>query len=130
MGCITSRNSIKIHLKPGNANREVGVPGKLPMHDASGGMFVVSRAGKAYDSRGRDPSRSADFMFPKDDAMKKEVVCGCHPGVSRRTVLQGGLAAAAVSSMSGVSNAPLADPAVPSALKTGGARAIDIHAHY
>jgi len=62
--------------------------------------------------------------------MKKDTVCSCNHGVSRRTVLQGGLAAAAVSSMSGVSNALLAEPGVPSALKTTGARAIDIHAHY
>src|SRR6202049_1190245 len=62
--------------------------------------------------------------------MKKDAVCSCNHGVSRRKVLQGGLAAAAVSSMSGVSDALLAEPAVPSALKTTGARAIDIHAHY
>jgi aminocarboxymuconate-semialdehyde decarboxylase len=62
--------------------------------------------------------------------MKKEPVCGCSQGVSRRRMLQGGLAAAAVSSMSGVGGALLAEPAVPSALKTSGARAIDIHAHY
>lgn len=62
--------------------------------------------------------------------MKKDVVCGCNHGVSRRKVLQGGLAAAAVSSMSGVSEALLAEPAVPAARKTTGARAIDIHAHY
>jgi aminocarboxymuconate-semialdehyde decarboxylase len=62
--------------------------------------------------------------------MKKDAVCGCNHGVSRRTVLQGGLAAAAVSSMSGVSDTLLAEPAVPSALKTTGARPIDIHAHY
>ena len=62
--------------------------------------------------------------------MKKDVVCSCHHGVSRRTVLQGGLAAAAVSSMSVVSDALLAEPAAPAALKTSGARAIDIHAHY
>jgi aminocarboxymuconate-semialdehyde decarboxylase len=61
--------------------------------------------------------------------MKKEAVCNCHHGVSRRMMLQGGLAAA-VSSMSGVSDALLAEPAVPSALKKSGARAIDIHAHY
>jgi len=62
--------------------------------------------------------------------MKNDVVCGCHHRVSRRTVLQGGLAAAAASSMSGVSDALLAEPAAPSALKKTGARAIDIHAHY
>jgi aminocarboxymuconate-semialdehyde decarboxylase len=62
--------------------------------------------------------------------MKKDAVCNCNHGVSRRTVLQGGLAVAAVSSMSGVSDALLAEPAGPSPLKTTGARAIDIHAHY
>src|ERR1700680_3077658 len=62
--------------------------------------------------------------------MKKDAVCSCNHGVSRRKVLQGGLAAAAVSSMSGVSDALLAEPAAPTALKTSGARAIDIHAHY
>jgi|HubBroStandDraft_6_1064221.scaffolds.fasta_scaffold146473_2 aminocarboxymuconate-semialdehyde decarboxylase len=62
--------------------------------------------------------------------MKKDGVCSCHRGVSRRTVLQGGLAAAAVSSMSAVGDALLAEPAMPSPLKTSGARPIDIHAHY
>ena len=61
--------------------------------------------------------------------MKKELGCSCHPGLSRRTVLQGGLAAA-VSSVAGVSNALLAETAAPSALKKNGTRAIDIHAHY
>ncbi len=61
--------------------------------------------------------------------MKKETVRGCHHGLSRRTMLQGGLAAA-VSSVSGVGNALLAEPAAPSALKKSGARVIDIHAHY
>ena len=62
--------------------------------------------------------------------MRKDVVCNCDHRVSRRTVLQGGLAAAAVSSMNGASDALLAEPAAPSALKTSGARPIDIHAHY
>jgi aminocarboxymuconate-semialdehyde decarboxylase len=62
--------------------------------------------------------------------MKKEADCSCQHRVSRRTVLRGGLAAAAVTSMSGVSNALLAEPAAPSPLKTSGARPIDIHAHY
>jgi aminocarboxymuconate-semialdehyde decarboxylase len=62
--------------------------------------------------------------------MKKDSVCKGNRGVSRRTVLQGGLAAATVSSMGGVGNALLAEPATPAALKTAGARAIDIHAHY
>jgi aminocarboxymuconate-semialdehyde decarboxylase len=62
--------------------------------------------------------------------MKKDEVCRGDKRLSRRTVLQGGLAAAAVSSMSGVGDALLAEPAAPAALKTTGARAIDIHAHY
>ncbi len=61
--------------------------------------------------------------------MKKDVVCSCDHRVSRRTVLQGGLAAA-VSSMSGVGDALLAESAVPPAVKSSGARPIDIHAHY
>jgi aminocarboxymuconate-semialdehyde decarboxylase len=62
--------------------------------------------------------------------MKKDLVCDCQPGVSRRRVLQGGLAAAAVSSMGGVSDALLAEPSTPSPQKKLAARAIDIHAHY
>jgi len=61
--------------------------------------------------------------------MKKDKSSSCHPGVSRRAVLQGGLAAA-VSSMGGLSDALLAESAAPSAQKKTGARAIDIHAHY
>jgi aminocarboxymuconate-semialdehyde decarboxylase len=55
--------------------------------------------------------------------MKLEVKCGRHHGLSRREVLQGGLAAA-VTAVGGVSDA-FARPAA----KTG-VRAIDIHAHY
>src|SRR6266478_7528870 len=55
--------------------------------------------------------------------MKLEVECGCHYGLSRREVLQGGIAAA-VTAVGGVSDA-FARPAA----KTG-VRAIDIHAHY
>src|ERR1700726_3626933 len=61
--------------------------------------------------------------------MKKDALTSCHHGVSRRTMLQGGLAAA-VSSVSGVGDALLAEPATPSKLKKSDARAIDIHAHY
>ena len=57
--------------------------------------------------------------------MKKDAVCSCHHGVSRRMVLQGGLAAA-VSSMGRVNP----EPDVPTALRRSGIRAIDIHAHY
>jgi len=61
--------------------------------------------------------------------MKKDAVRSCHHGLSRRSMLQGGLAAA-VSSVSGVGDALLAEPVALSALKKTGARAIDIHAHY
>jgi aminocarboxymuconate-semialdehyde decarboxylase len=60
---------------------------------------------------------------------KKEVSRDCNPGVSRRKILQGGLAAA-VTSMSGAGNSLLADPAAPVPQKKTAARAIDIHAHY
>jgi aminocarboxymuconate-semialdehyde decarboxylase len=49
--------------------------------------------------------------------------------VSRRAVLQGGIAAA-VSSMSESSGTLLAEPAAPLPAKSNGVRAIDIHAHY
>src|SRR5260370_8902423 len=65
----------------------------------------------------------------KDYAMKKNTECNCHDGLSRRKVLQGGLAVA-INSMGRVSDALRAEPAMPSALKTHGIRAIDIHAHY
>jgi aminocarboxymuconate-semialdehyde decarboxylase len=61
--------------------------------------------------------------------MKKDAVRGCHHGLSRRTMLQGGLAAA-VTSVTAVGDALLAEPAGPSTLKKSEARAIDIHAHY
>ena len=70
------------------------------------------------------------FQLLKDFALKKNNVAdSCHHGVSRRKVLQGGLAAA-LTSMSGVGNTLLAEPATPGALKAGSGRAIDIHAHY
>jgi aminocarboxymuconate-semialdehyde decarboxylase len=62
--------------------------------------------------------------------MKKDEVCNRHHGLSRRKVLQGGLAAAALTSMTGASEELLAEPAAPAAPKKTGARAIDIHAHY
>jgi aminocarboxymuconate-semialdehyde decarboxylase len=54
--------------------------------------------------------------------------CSCHHGLSRREVLQGGLAAA-VTVAGGVRDA-LGQPDAKGALKKSGARAIDIHAHY
>jgi aminocarboxymuconate-semialdehyde decarboxylase len=62
--------------------------------------------------------------------MKKPLEPKCEHGVSRRSMLKGGLAVAAVTSVSGAGNALLADPAAPSGAKKTGARAIDIHAHY
>ena len=62
--------------------------------------------------------------------MKKDETCSCHHKLSRRTVLRGGLAAAAVSSMPGLGETLLAEPGITSPLKANGARAIDIHAHY
>jgi aminocarboxymuconate-semialdehyde decarboxylase len=61
--------------------------------------------------------------------MKKDAVRNCRRGLSRRGMLQAGLAAA-VSSVSGVGDALFAGSGVPSALKKSEARAIDIHAHY
>src|ERR1700694_2496850 len=62
-------------------------------------------------------------MIIGGDEMKMEIDCGCNQGISRREILQGGLAAA-VTAVGGVRDA-LAQPAA----KTG-VRAIDIHAHY
>src|SRR6266436_3782420 len=55
--------------------------------------------------------------------MKLGIGCRCHHGLSRREVLQGGLAAA-VTAVGGVGDG-LAQPAAKTAM-----RAIDIHAHY
>lgn len=60
---------------------------------------------------------------------KMETSCDCHSGVSRRELLQGGLAAA-VTSMSAAGNALLAEADTPVPQKKNGTRAIDIHAHY
>ena len=67
--------------------------------------------------------------------MKKEMECGCHPGVSRRTMLQRSLqgsVAAAIASVSVGGDALFAKSATtpPPAPKGDGVRAIDIHAHY
>lgn len=63
-------------------------------------------------------------------AMKKDAGCKCDHAMSRRRLLQGGIAAAAAGSIGGVSDALLAKPAIPTALQKSGVRAIDIHAHY
>ncbi len=62
--------------------------------------------------------------------MKKDPACACHPKISRRKVLQSGMAAAAATSLGGMSQSLLGEPAAPSPLKTSGVRAVDIHAHY
>src|ERR1700730_9687652 len=62
-------------------------------------------------------------------AMKTDLGCSCHHGLSRRRVLQGTFSAA-VGAMSGVMSDALAQSAGPAALTNGGVRAIDIHAHY
>ena len=62
--------------------------------------------------------------------MKKNVVApGRDHSVSRRKILQGGLAAA-LTSVAGTNAPVLADPSTPPVPKKTGARAIDIHAHY
>lgn len=61
---------------------------------------------------------------------KKDPACACHPKISRRKVLQSGMAAAAVTSLAGVSESLLGEPAAPSPRKAGGIRTVDIHAHY
>jgi aminocarboxymuconate-semialdehyde decarboxylase len=89
----------------------------------------VPRAGKAYDSQESNVTEAV-ISAPKDCAMKKDEVCGGVHRLSRRKMLQGGLAAAAATSLGGASSALLAEPAAPAAQKKTGARAIDIHAHY
>jgi aminocarboxymuconate-semialdehyde decarboxylase len=61
--------------------------------------------------------------------MKKEIGGNCRHRLSRRKVLQGGLAAA-VGSMAGVGDSLLAESTARSTPKDTGVRAIDIHAHY
>ncbi len=60
--------------------------------------------------------------------MKRKPEGGSRNGLSRREILQGGLAAAVTAA--GGMKAALAQPASPAAQKPAGARAIDIHAHY
>jgi aminocarboxymuconate-semialdehyde decarboxylase len=61
--------------------------------------------------------------------MKSDAVCSCAHRISRRAVLQSGLAAA-VGSIGGTSAPLLAEQSKPAALKRAGVRGIDIHAHY
>src|ERR1035437_1689755 len=60
--------------------------------------------------------------------MKQKSDCHCKHELSRREILQAGLAVA-VTAAGGMKEA-LAQPAAPVAQKKSGARAIDIHAHY
>jgi aminocarboxymuconate-semialdehyde decarboxylase len=61
--------------------------------------------------------------------MKKDIRFSGHNELPRRTLLQGGLAAA-LSSMASGYVAPRDEPDVHTALKRMGVRTIDIHAHY
>jgi aminocarboxymuconate-semialdehyde decarboxylase len=65
--------------------------------------------------------------------MTKKTGCECGKGLSRRHVLQTGLAAAAVGAMSGVGGA-FAESQAPGAegqgMNAAGVRAVDIHCHY
>src|ERR1700680_5336290 len=108
MGCIASRNTIKIHLKPGSANREIGVPGSFQCMTPLAACSLC-RAQEERTIRENETHPNRRLLFVKDNAMKKDVACSCHHGVSRRTVLQGGLAAAAASSMGGVRDELLAE---------------------
>jgi aminocarboxymuconate-semialdehyde decarboxylase len=62
--------------------------------------------------------------------MKERADCTGHHAISRRTLLQGGIAAAAVGSTAGAGDSLLAEPAAPTALQKSGVRPVDIHAHY
>jgi aminocarboxymuconate-semialdehyde decarboxylase len=75
---------------------------------------------------------NSKFQLLKESVMKKDAVRGCQHGLSRRTMLQAGLAATmtSVGGVSGISEALLAEPAAPAPLKKSTDRAIDIHAHY
>jgi aminocarboxymuconate-semialdehyde decarboxylase len=91
--------------------------------------LVVCAARKAYDAR-ELTLRELGYMIPKDEFMKNDSASGCHPKISRRKVLQSGMAVAAVTSLGGVSESLRAERAQPSPIKTSGVRAVDIHAHY
>ena len=65
--------------------------------------------------------------------MTKQVGCDCGQGLSRRRVLQGGLAAVAVSALDGVDGA-LAESAAPGVMgetmRATAVQTVDIHCHY
>jgi aminocarboxymuconate-semialdehyde decarboxylase len=61
--------------------------------------------------------------------MNKRIECDCQRGVSRRAVLQAGLAAAAGTVARGGDDL-LAQSSISSSRRENGVRAIDIHAHY
>jgi aminocarboxymuconate-semialdehyde decarboxylase len=65
--------------------------------------------------------------------MKKQIGCGCGKGISRRRVLQTGLAAAAAGAMSGVGDVLAESPtqaAEGQGISAAGVRTVDIHSHY
>ena len=62
--------------------------------------------------------------------MKKDAGCICHHAISRRTLLGGGIAAAAAGSIGGAHDSLFAEPASLTALQKTAVRPIDIHAHY
>lgn len=65
--------------------------------------------------------------------MKKQIGCGCGNGISRRRVLQTGMAAAAAGAMGEIGDV-LAEsqtrPAEGQTISAAGVRAVDIHSHY
>ncbi len=65
--------------------------------------------------------------------MKKQIGCGCGNGISRRRVLQTGMAAAAAGAMGEIGDV-LAEsqtqPAEGQTIGAAGVRAVDIHCHY
>jgi aminocarboxymuconate-semialdehyde decarboxylase len=65
--------------------------------------------------------------------MKKQIGCGCGNGISRRRVLQTGIAAAAAGAMGEIGDV-LAEsqkqPAEGQTISATGVRAVDIHSHY
>ena len=87
----------------------------------------MSKVGSSYDARADDSI--SEFTSLEGYGMKKNTRCSCHNELSRRTLLQGGLAAA-LRSIGSRQVAASDAPDGPTALKRTGVRTIDIHAHY
>jgi aminocarboxymuconate-semialdehyde decarboxylase len=66
--------------------------------------------------------------------MTKRIGCNCGEGLSRRRILQGGLAAVAVGAFRGVDDSLAESPAqgavAGDGMRAAGVRAVDIHCHY